>query len=125
MSEFISWAGGEQPVPNLTKVEVQFRDNSYAFLQSYAMEIEWFHVEPDDTTFDDDSGFDVVGYRTLEDQGGDWIQWNGGENPVPEQPVEVIFRGFTYVYEDASEVFDWTHVPDEHDVDIVLYRVLK
>lgn len=124
-NEMIKWDGGECPVPGLTKVEIQFRDKSYSHHWTYAQEIEWFHVQPDDTTFDDDSGYDIVGYRVLEDQGGDWIQWSGGENPAPNQTVEVIFRGFTYVYEDVSDVFDWSQDPEDSTVDIVLYRVLK
>lgn len=117
MSEFIEWGGGERPIPGLTKVELQFRGIDFAYEFTYAQEVDWFH-----SANTEDEDFDIVGYRILEDQGSEWIVWNGGENPVPGQRVEAIFRGFTYVYELDSEDFDWTHQPDDPTVDIVLYR---
>ncbi len=126
MSEQLTyeWGGGESPLPGLTKVGVIYRGDYHD--EGYAQEFDWFHVDPaHPLTEADDSEFDIVNYYIIEEPSNDWIVWEGGENPVPDQKVEVIFRGFTYVYEDDSDVFEWTHIPDDHSVDIVLYRVVS
>lgn len=55
------------------------------------------------------------------DDGGDWIEWEGGENPVPSQNVEVRTRsGQTFTAN--SDTFVW-HVYGLH-FDIIAYRVI-
>lgn len=60
----------------------------------------------------------------------DWINWNGGECPVPEGTlVDVKHRdGHEYCGVPAGmpvRAETWTHSDDEHPGDIVAYRVSK
>lgn len=56
---------------------------------------------------------------------GDWIEWNGGENPVPGKRVNVKFRNGT-IDEDRdrekSELWVWPHVDSSYD--IIAYQVV-
>jgi hypothetical protein len=54
-----------------------------------------------------------------------WIEWNGGECPVPPGTrVDLRFRNGAELEsypQDTAEVFYWRH--DDHFSDIVAYRV--
>jgi hypothetical protein len=55
----------------------------------------------------------------------DWLFWSGGENPLPNQPVEYRRRdGREHIK--ASNALDWLHSPSRTDAaDIVAYRALR
>lgn len=53
---------------------------------------------------------------------GDWIEWKGGENPVPGKKVQVIFDQNQHKTTDESDTYRWSHVGDG---DITSYRVVK
>lgn len=55
---FITWRGGERPVPCRQVVEVQFRDGTFSSLVT-AEELDWTHYG---------AGADIVKYRAV--QGG-------------------------------------------------------
>lgn len=54
----------------------------------------------------------------------DWIEWHGGECPVPAgERIDIRFRGGTYEDYQPSEGWRWTHVGGAYD--IVAYRISK
>lgn len=59
--------------------------------------------------------------------GEDWIEWHGGENPVPGERVDVKYRGSEHeghVTVDA-DVRDWSHDRDHPSSDIIAYRLSR
>ena len=53
-----------------------------------------------------------------------WIEWGGGECPVPAvERIDIRFRGGTYEDYQPSEGWRWTHVGGAYD--IVAYRISK
>lgn len=55
----------------------------------------------------------------------EWIEWAGGECPVEgHRRVEVRLRNGTIETLDADD-FDFEHLPDDAETDIVAYRVLS
>lgn len=54
---------------------------------------------------------------------GDWIEWHGGENPVPGQMVEVEYRDGNGETHMNSDELRWDHPCD--DDDIVAYRAAR
>lgn len=57
--DWIEWDGGEQPVPNGTLVDVEFRCDDYCTSER-AEELDWFHPNGGDVEFAD---YDIVRYR--------------------------------------------------------------
>ena len=67
-----------------------------------------------------------------------WIDWHGGDNPVPGKTVQVIFRNGQKSVEKPSDKFVWHHVAVgtttqllggstihiDEDFDIVSYRTI-
>lgn len=51
----------------------------------------------------------------------DWIEWRGGENPVPGKLVEVKYRNAVFA-KDKSDNYRWTHICGNGD--IIAYRVI-
>lgn len=60
---------------------------------------------------------------TVQEEG--WIEWRGGENPVPGERVDTRFRGFTIDEQtnDPSESWVWNHFGGSGD--IIAYRVVS
>jgi len=58
----------------------------------------------------------------------EWIEWAGGENPVPGHSVEVRYRyGEVDSVVASSERFRWGHpwiTGGDNDLDIIPYRVV-
>lgn len=52
----------------------------------------------------------------------DWIEWAGGQNPVPGKRVDVRFENDTVVDNEPSEWWDWTWGHSRHHV--IAYRVI-
>lgn len=116
---FIPWAGGEQPVPDLTHVHIHLRNPIYNEDDPfYSQELDWSHaVDPDDAESD------IVEYQVAEFQPRFQI-WNGGENPVPGKVVEFIMRDSRHIYTILSDDLEWIHRSTDADSDIVSYRVV-
>lgn len=53
---------------------------------------------------------------------GDWIEWKGGENPVPGEMVQVKLDQKYYGAVCESDTLSWSHVGGG---DITSYRVVK
>lgn len=53
---------------------------------------------------------------------GDWIEWKGGENPVPGKKVQVKLDQKEYQTACESDTYRWAHVGGG---DITSYRVVK
>ena len=53
---------------------------------------------------------------------GEWIEWNGGANPVGEEIVEYVLRS-NYTNKRNADNLMWNHDGDRSD--IVRYRVLQ
>ncbi len=71
--------------------------------------------------------FTFVSRPTTSDAEG-WIEWHGGENPVPGKKVNVRMRGYslhdTAVWEADRQ--DWTYDPELGDAqDIIAYRIVR
>lgn len=57
----------------------------------------------------------------------DWIEWNGGECPLPRR-VEVRYRGGyeqMRAVENSLDNTDWLHLPSDPEGDIIAYRVVS
>lgn len=121
VNEFIPWEGGESPVPPLSKVYVKFRNPEYTdeSIPYYAQELDWAVGEDPDA----DADFDIIAYRVAEEQPVFHVH-TGGTNPAPGQTVEVVFRGNNWVYQMLSDDFNWEHVANEAEADIILYRTI-
>jgi len=116
MTNFIPWAGGEQPVPDMSKVHVRYRDPRHTIEteEFYAQDLDWVH-DPNDPDYD------IVEYAPTAIQPV-FSVWAGGENPLPEKIVEVVMRDSNWVIQAPSNMFDWSHTPDDTDSDILFYR---
>jgi len=57
---------------------------------------------------------------------GDWIEWNGGKQPVPSStPVEVKFRNGAMNTEEPAGWWRWECTPDNTRYwDIIAYRII-
>ncbi len=58
----------------------------------------------------------------------EWIEWKGGECPVPGKKVSVMFRGAGTGAESGpglAEVWDWEHDGEKFNGEIVAYRIIK
>lgn len=53
---------------------------------------------------------------------GDWIEWKGGENPVPGKKVQVKLDQQYFAATCEADTFRWSHVGGG---DITSYRVVK
>lgn len=54
----------------------------------------------------------------------EWIDWNGGENPVPGKEINVRFRdGIEDHLPEDSGIWTWAH--EGHAGDIIAYRVVE
>lgn len=68
---------------------------------------------------------------TTPEVGGEWIEWHGGENPVPGKRVVVRFRdGFIPHQSSLSEEWDWSHNSPKRRLakgsdDIIAYRLAQ
>ena len=51
----------------------------------------------------------------------DWIEWSGGENPVPGKMVDLMFASDNWCRGGPSENYNWTHGRG-HGLDIIAYR---
>jgi len=51
-----------------------------------------------------------------------WIEWNGGENPVPGKMVDVRWRTGVARYAGLSDAWRWKHIAAPGD--IIAYRVV-
>jgi len=113
---FIPWAGGNQPMPDLSHVQVQFRDSELNTDDNfYPGELDWIH---------DNTETDIVAYRTSDVQ-PNFISWDGGTNPAGDAFVEVIYReDQTIVFGNDAFFFNWSHDPNDSSVDIVKYRII-
>lgn len=67
----------------------------------------------------------------MSDENG-WIEWGGGECPVPlENVVDIRTRngahdeGFTAKFWAAGAFDWWKHESTDHDLDIIAYRVVQ
>lgn len=56
---------------------------------------------------------------------GDWIEWHGGENPVPGQRVDVRFRDGSVDCGDPSDDWDWPWGVSIPDHDVIAYRIAR
>lgn len=54
--------------------------------------------------------------------GGAWIEWSGGENPVPGQMVDVTWPDQTVSHSAPSDQWGWEHDGDAGN--IIAYRVV-
>lgn len=117
---FIPWAGGDQPMPDLSHVQVKFRNPDHDTDENfYAHELDWVHVDGDG-----DKDYDIIAYRTSDIQPVFQI-WTGGLNPAGVQTVEYALRANQRVILTTTANFiDWTHEPEDPDADIVLYRII-
>lgn len=52
-----------------------------------------------------------------------WIEWSGGENPVPGQKVDVLFRTGVRRADYSSDAWTWTY--GTNLTDIIAYRVVE
>lgn len=120
LTNFIPWVGGEQPLPDLSHVQVKFRNSDHDTNDNYyAQELDWVHGE-DET----DNEFDIVAYRASDVQPV-FQYWYGGVNPAGEQMVEYAFRADpTVILTTFGGFLDWSHDPEDSDADIVLYRII-
>ena len=56
----------------------------------------------------------------------EWIEWKGGECPVPGETVSVKFRGSDFgTRPGTADFFDWSHDGTKINGDIIAYRVVK
>lgn len=52
----------------------------------------------------------------------EWIEWAGGERPVPGKIVEVKDKA-GFHYDTPSDWLDWEHI--NCTTDIIAYRIIK
>jgi hypothetical protein len=109
-----------------------------AGLQMWVLEMTNKHGNPNGTLYEqgvNDHGFRVLGrIRELmiaahqapvspaEQVETDWIEWAGGENPVPGQRVDVRFRDGDVSEDEPSRDWEWGELSS--DDSIIAYRVL-
>ena len=64
--------------------------------------------------------------KDLVDSLDGWIEWEGGENPVPGKKVEFKLRGLPSHVQtlDSNHLHWWLHPPYDNYSDIVAYRVV-
>ncbi len=55
----------------------------------------------------------------------EWIPWNGGEQPVPDNTMVEILCRYGGKNTGAACAFWWGRVADPASLDIVSYRVIK
>lgn len=56
---------------------------------------------------------------------GEWIEWNGGECPVADhRRIEARLCDGTIEKLNADS-FDWEHLPDDAQSDIIAYRIVE
>lgn len=56
-----------------------------------------------------------------------WIEWSGGECPLPRM-VEVVFRDGTKTKRAIQNILgdeDWAHYTTDPDGDIIAYRIVE
>jgi hypothetical protein len=133
--DWIKWEGGECPVPKGTLIDVRYRGGQevrnlpaldHSVKHAYVA-IDWSH-----------EGFkgDIVAYRLARPQPEtqpDWIEWHGGEMPVPEGTlIDVLYRdrhreraipAGKYTGEKQYVAVEWEHA--EIHCDIVAYRLAE
>lgn len=135
---WIEWKGGseEPPVDGNTRVEAE-ATNGFRYIEK-AKDLFWGH---------EGLGDDIVRYRVLvpearissvhrpeaeevpaeqpkPQQGGEWIEWEGGECPVPpEWEVQVRLRNGDLCQSSAGDLL-WDHGRLGSEADIIRYRGL-
>lgn len=118
---WIPWTGGDCPVPDGTRVEVELRGGGSTIICD-AKFVYWKWDE-------DDTETDILRYRVIKEESKDdgWIQWEGGDCPVPGGTrVEIKLRGEVeaeYAKGYATNLW-WEHTAEFPENDIVAYRVL-
>jgi len=121
MNNWIEWTGGKQPVGDEVAVEVKLACGTV--LEDVAYGFDWCKG----------SRLPIVAYRVLYDiapnyrepaQGSDWVEWDGGKQPVDDDVVvEIFLREGTHLEQEAGAV-DWTRDDDSGNGDVMEYRVL-
>jgi hypothetical protein len=127
--EIVTWAEAQR------REALARRDGLKAFVQNIA-DMPTSAEEGNEQTTGDGQVLDelIVNARALRQPaptapGDGWIEWHGGENPVPGQRVDVRFRdGFIPHQTSRSEEWDWSHNSPERRMaggadDIVAYRL--
>ena len=125
--EWINWSGGECPVPKGTIVDVRHRSGDEFFGEEAELvgsaAQEWHYSR------DPDAG-DIIAYRVVEQPAQDgWIEWSGGECPVPKGTiVDVRYRnGQENTCAEALTLgkgaSDWDLDGDPRD--IIAYRIAE
>lgn len=56
-------------------------------------------------------------------QTSEWIEWNGGDRPVPSSTEIEALTGSGRKLEGRADEYEWTHSGSRHD--IIAYRVVK
>ena len=56
---------------------------------------------------------------------GEWIEWRGGENPVPGQVVNTLHRSGRETKRFLSDHMFWDHNLETSDTDIIAYRPME
>lgn len=125
MTDWIKHTGNVCPVPPDTKVRVRFRNGKVSHQPDQADRWNWAVGTGD---------YIIVAYQIVDQPQASgatgstsgWIEWNGGERPVPPGTmVEVKLRDGSV---SRSENWNWGHAPcpGRYDpkLDIVAYRAL-
>ena len=55
----------------------------------------------------------------------EWIEWHGGENPVPGKLVDIKWRSGEIDYREYSDDWNWKFSESGSEYDIIAYRVIE
>ena len=62
---------------------------------------------------------------SVDRENDDWIEWCGGQQPVPFNAVVEIKLRNGEIHSGSADLFRWTHYPASCVHDIIAYRVVK
>ena len=121
MNNWIEWTGGKQPVGDEVAVEVKLACGTV--LEDVAYGFDWCKG----------SRLPIVAYRVLYDiapnyrepaQGSDWVEWDGGKQPVGDEVVVEVALRDGHKFKQKAGAVDWTRDFDRGKGDVMEYRVL-